>query len=480
MAVTFGFYNSQNGDRVYNADQMSSLFAGIIRDGVFEDYPAEGNHLKIRKGTGLNMIVGPGRAWFNNTWTDNDAELTIAIDPPPAISGMDRVDAIVLEINKSNTTDNNADISPYVVEGRTNKFVVLKGTPAPSESATHPTPRNGNGIYQHPLAWVRVSGSSPGEIVSFNNLIGATDQCPFVLNAIENVSAEDVIQSWTDALNAAILQFHNNAQTEIDAVVEDYFNDPGSEVYTEIRDLQMTLEGEITDAVNGVKPLQVWFRLTNGSYEVSQSATYFDIDNAVNSGRPVQFQYAVTNGSTGSGGRRGNKMYVCYRFYRDSWGYPSDQAGLKTYHIDFIDDTYSEIVRVTIERGEQVPGTGGNNPSQPTYGTSITYETIHLKPLEAHFTVENNTASCDKTFAELSAAILAGRDLLLFFDDGSTYIKLAYWYHTANSGTTVDAIGAHYSHITPVTPGTVEDDWAWDCVEFSYTQSHLTYYRNTQ
>lgn len=245
MAVTFGFYNSQNGDRTYNADQMSSLFAGIIRDGVFEDYPAEGNHLKIRKGTGLNMIIGPGRAWFNNTWTDNDAELTIAIDSPPAISGMDRVDAIVLEINKSNTTDNNSDISPYVVEGRTNKFVVLKGTVAPSESATHPTPRNGNGIYQHPLAWVRVSGSSPGEIVSFNNLIGATDQCPFVMNAIENISAEDVIQSWTDALNAAILQFHNNAQLEIDAVVEDYFNDPGSEIYREIRTLRTEFENEI-------------------------------------------------------------------------------------------------------------------------------------------------------------------------------------------------------------------------------------------
>lgn len=246
MAVTFGFYNSRNGDRVYNADQMSSLFAGIIRDGVFEDYPAQGNHLKIRKGTGLNMTIGPGRAWFNNTWTDNDAELTIPIDPPPAISGMDRVDAIVLEINKSNTTDNNSDISPYVVEGRTNKFVVLKGTVAPSESATHPTPRNGNGIYQHPLAWVRVSGSNPGEIVSFNSLIGASDQCPFVMNAIENISAEDVIQSWTAALDAAIQQFHNNAQQEIDSAVGGYFDNPSSEIYQRLNALQRALDAQIS------------------------------------------------------------------------------------------------------------------------------------------------------------------------------------------------------------------------------------------
>ena len=35
MAVTYGFYNSLNKDRVYNAEQMSSIFNGIITDGVF-------------------------------------------------------------------------------------------------------------------------------------------------------------------------------------------------------------------------------------------------------------------------------------------------------------------------------------------------------------------------------------------------------------------------------------------------------------
>ena len=35
MAVTYGFYNSSNGDRKYNALQFSRLFEGIIRDGGF-------------------------------------------------------------------------------------------------------------------------------------------------------------------------------------------------------------------------------------------------------------------------------------------------------------------------------------------------------------------------------------------------------------------------------------------------------------
>ena len=35
MTVSYGFYNSLNGDRKYNARHMSMIFDGIIRDGVF-------------------------------------------------------------------------------------------------------------------------------------------------------------------------------------------------------------------------------------------------------------------------------------------------------------------------------------------------------------------------------------------------------------------------------------------------------------
>ena len=37
MSITSGFYNSYNGDRRYNAEQMSAIFDGIINDGVFSN-----------------------------------------------------------------------------------------------------------------------------------------------------------------------------------------------------------------------------------------------------------------------------------------------------------------------------------------------------------------------------------------------------------------------------------------------------------
>lgn len=46
MAFTYGFFNSLNGDRKYTAEQLSSIFDGLITDGVFDSigaqYPAAG------------------------------------------------------------------------------------------------------------------------------------------------------------------------------------------------------------------------------------------------------------------------------------------------------------------------------------------------------------------------------------------------------------------------------------------------------
>ena len=59
MSVTCGFFNSSNGDRKYNADQMSSYFEGLVSDGVYENV---GDALIVKAGDGMQVIVGEGRA----------------------------------------------------------------------------------------------------------------------------------------------------------------------------------------------------------------------------------------------------------------------------------------------------------------------------------------------------------------------------------------------------------------------------------
>lgn len=93
MSVTYGFYNSLNGDRKYDSAQMSSIFDGLIVDGIFASI---GTAFAVRAAGGLTVNVGIGRAWFDHTWTLNDSILPL--EAPEAEVLLDRIDAVVLEV----------------------------------------------------------------------------------------------------------------------------------------------------------------------------------------------------------------------------------------------------------------------------------------------------------------------------------------------------------------------------------------------
>lgn len=66
MGLSYGFYNSRNGDRKYDAEQFGEIFNGLINDGVYANYKEA---LKIVPGPGKReIVIRPGRAWFNGTW----------------------------------------------------------------------------------------------------------------------------------------------------------------------------------------------------------------------------------------------------------------------------------------------------------------------------------------------------------------------------------------------------------------------------
>ena len=55
MSVSSGFFNSLNGDRKYNAEQMSAIFDGLIIDGVFASI---GTAFAVKAAGGLNDCSG--------------------------------------------------------------------------------------------------------------------------------------------------------------------------------------------------------------------------------------------------------------------------------------------------------------------------------------------------------------------------------------------------------------------------------------
>lgn len=176
MAITYGFYNSMNGDRKYNAFQMSSIFDGVIRDGVFQSI---GGYLATKPGEGMQVIVSPGKAWFDHTWTVNDADLPLEIAQSDLT--LSRYDAVVLETDATKSV-------------RENSIKVLKGTPA--SDPQKPTLINKGDVHQHPLAYILVpGGSSSIQVQNIDIMVGKTE-CPFVTSILESVSIEVLLAKW--------------------------------------------------------------------------------------------------------------------------------------------------------------------------------------------------------------------------------------------------------------------------------------------
>lgn len=175
MAITSGFYNSPNATdrRLYSAQQMGEMFDGIITDGVF---PNVGTAFNISPVSGnLAIKVGSGRAWFKNTWTYNDAEITINLDTAHAT--YPRYDLLVLKIDKT----------PSVAK---NTIEIIKGTSA--SPAQVPTVTNTGTVFYYILAELYIpAGITDGTKITLTKYIG-TDSVPYVkpITSIENISAE--------------------------------------------------------------------------------------------------------------------------------------------------------------------------------------------------------------------------------------------------------------------------------------------------
>lgn len=181
MAFTCGFFNSQNGDRKYNAEQMASIFDGLIKDGV---YDTVGDIFAVTPGTGMQVLVGSGRAWFDHTWNNNDAQYPLAITA--ADVSLPRYDAVVLETNHSDTV-------------RTNRLRVLTGTPA--SNPAKPTMASSANVKQHPLAYIRVTAGAKAITQSMIQVVVGTSECPFVTGIIDTAQIDALFQQWNGEFN---------------------------------------------------------------------------------------------------------------------------------------------------------------------------------------------------------------------------------------------------------------------------------------
>lgn len=218
MSVSSGFFNSLNGDRKYNAAQMSAIFDGLIIDGVFASI---GTAFAVKAAGGLTVNVGVGKAWFDHTWTVNDSILPMTA--PEAEVLLDRIDAVVLEVNGMESVREN-----------TIKFV--RGTP--SSAPSRPTLTNEGNVHQYPLCYIyRKYGTAVINQADITPMVG-TESTPFVTGILQTISLDELLGKWQDELD----RFTDARSQEVD----DWIAQEESDFTTWFNEMKADLQQEQT------------------------------------------------------------------------------------------------------------------------------------------------------------------------------------------------------------------------------------------
>lgn len=184
MTVSSGFFNSVNHDRLYDAEQLSSIFDGIIVDGVYENV-GEAFNVTAYPDSNSTVLVGTGRAWFNHTWTLNDSRFSITLDPPNEMLG--RIDAIVIDVNKERDT-------------RKNSIIYLKGDEATPDFP--PTLIDTENHHQYPIAYITRHAEQNGPISQSDiEITVGTGACPIATGVLEAQNLENLMQQLDAEFN---------------------------------------------------------------------------------------------------------------------------------------------------------------------------------------------------------------------------------------------------------------------------------------
>lgn len=184
MTITSGFFNSVNHDRTYDAEQISSIFDGIIKDGVYESI---GDAFMVTPNSDLNdsVIVGTGRAWFDHTWTLNDAQFSLTLDEPNTLYG--RIDYVVIDVNREQDV-------------RKNTLKIVRGTM--SDNPQEPVLINTDRHKQYPIAKIDVPAGASRKISAsdITYLVG-TEKCPLVTGVLEALNITNYFKQYDAEFN---------------------------------------------------------------------------------------------------------------------------------------------------------------------------------------------------------------------------------------------------------------------------------------
>jgi hypothetical protein len=197
--VTYGFFNSQNGDRKYNADQMSEYFKGLISDGVYESV---GDGMVVEAAEGMTVSIGTGRAVIDCKWMDSSSDEQITISAADPVNP--RYTAIVVRLDRTR---------------RLMEFDAVDGEAAADPD--YPAATWTDNVKELVLAYILVSAGATSISQSDITDARSLDVCGWVTGLIEQISIENLYLAWVDKFNQYYVAMEENYEAWFDMLTED-------------------------------------------------------------------------------------------------------------------------------------------------------------------------------------------------------------------------------------------------------------------
>ena len=241
MAWTYGFFNSVNGDRLYNAYQLSTIFEGLITDGVYESV---GNKLAVQPNSGMVIQIATGRGWFAKHWVNNDSENLLTLQGSDVL--LNRYVAVCIRVDD---TDAVRSAVPYL---KYSDFATNPVKPTMTRSET---------IHEYCLAYVYIRAGATEILASdIEDTRFNADLCGWVTGLITQVDATTLFSQWQ-----ALFEGFMTQETED-------FNDW-------FENLQVELDGEVATRLTNALPTAVTVTLlASGWSNNSQSVQVINMN----------------------------------------------------------------------------------------------------------------------------------------------------------------------------------------------------------
>lgn len=203
MAVTYGFFNAiqqEDGtyDRMYNADQMSEQFEGLISNGVYESV---GDAMIVEASSGMQVQVKSGRMMIDSKWVKNDAAELLTINA--AHVTLNRYTAVVVRLD---------------LQARTIAITTKDGDNA--TTPVKPSLEDSQTVKEMCLAYVYV-GRGVTEITQadIEDTRADTNVCGWVTGIVQQVNTAELFLQWQTAYERQMAQMQDwqeRKQTQFD------------------------------------------------------------------------------------------------------------------------------------------------------------------------------------------------------------------------------------------------------------------------